>query len=257
MKHMKVLVAEGVGTLILMLGGPGSAVLAGDRIGNLGIALAFGLAMLVAAYAIGPISGAHINPAVTAGMWIMKKIETAAVPFYIVGQLLGAALGGLLIFTIANSRDGFDATNNFAANGWADHSPTNYGFGAMVVVEIVFTALFVFVILSTTSPKFTTAQTGVTIGLVLTLIHLVTIPVDNTSVNPARSFGAAIFAGGDAMEQLWAFIVFPLLGAFVGALVWVAVDDARLEDTMLGDTPLVEARDAAMGLAERAGDAID
>jgi aquaporin Z len=254
---MKILVAEAVGTLVLMLGGPGSAILAGDGIGTLGVALAFGFSLLVAAYAIGPVSGCHINPAVTLGLWLMKKVDTAKVPFYVVGQLIGAALGGLLIFTIAESLDGFDAKNNFAANGWADHSPNNYGFGAMVVVEIVFTALLVFVVLSTTSPKFSASQGGIVVGITLALIHLVTIPIDNTSVNPARSIGTAIFAGSDAMEQLWAFIVFPLIGAVVGLLVWLAVDDERLEGTMLGRTPLVGARDAVVGLAEKAADAVD
>ena len=140
MRHMKILVAELVGTMILALGGPGSAILAGKGIGTLGISLAFGLSLLVAAYAIGPVSGCHINPAVTVGLWLMRKTEGAKVPFYLVGQLLGAALGGLVIFAIANDIDSFDAKNNFAANGWGDHSPGGYGFGAMVIVEILFTA---------------------------------------------------------------------------------------------------------------------
>jgi len=235
MRHMKILVAELVGTLILVLGGPGSVILAGRSIGNAGVAIAFGLAMLVAVYAVGPVSGAHVNPAVTLAMWLMRKTETAKVPYYIVGQLLGAAAGGVVIYAIANDVNGFEAKNNFAANGWGDFSPAGYGFSAMVIVEILFTALFVFAVLSTTHRSFPAMQSGLVVGLTYALIHLVTIPIDNTSVNPARSFATAIFAGTDAMKQLWAFIVFPLVGAFVGVLAWVAVDDATLEDTMFGD----------------------
>jgi aquaporin Z len=234
-RHMKILVAELLGTMLLVLGGPGSAILHGKGIGTLGIALAFGLSLLVAAYAIGPVSGCHINPAVTVGLWLMRKTDGAKVPYYIVGQLLGAAIGGLVIFGIANDLDGFDAKNNFAANGWGAHSPGGYGFAAMVIVEILFTAVLVFAVLSTTHRSFPIMQTGLVVGLTLTLIHLVTIPVDNTSVNPARSFATAIFAGSDAMKQLWAFLVFPLVGAAVGVLAWVAVDDAKLEDTLLGE----------------------
>ncbi len=235
MRHMKILVAELLGTMLLVFGGPGSAILAGKGIGTLGIAIAFGFSLLVAGYAIGPVSGCHINPAVTVSMWLMRKTETAKVPYYLIGQFLGAALGGLVIFGIASDLDSFDATNNFAANGWGDFSPGGYGFAAMVIVEILFTAVLVFAVLSTTHRSFPAAQGGLVVGLALTLIHLVTIPVDNTSVNPARSFATAIFAGSDAMKQLWAFIVFPIVGAFVGVLAWVAVDDAKLEDTMLGE----------------------
>ena len=235
MRHMKILVAELVGTMILVLGGPGRAILAGNGIGTLGISLAFGVSLLVAAYAIGPVSGCHINPAVTIGLWLMRKTEGAKVPFYLVGQLIGAAVGGLVIFAIANDLDSFDARNNFAANGWGAHSPGGYGFAAMVIVEILFTAFLVFAVLSTTHRAFPVAQTGIVVGLTLALIHLVTIPIDNTSVNPARSIATALFAGTDALKQLWAFVVFPIVGAFVGVLAWVAVDDAKLEDTMLGE----------------------
>ncbi len=232
---MKILVAELVGTMILVMGGPGSAILAGNGIGTLGISLAFGVSLLVAAYAIGPVSGCHINPAVTIGLWLMRKTESAKVPFYLVGQLIGAAVGGLVIFAVANDLDSFDAKNNFAANGWGAHSPGGYGFAAMVIVEILFTAFLVFAVLSTTHRAFPVAQTGIVVGLTLALIHLVTIPIDNTSVNPARSIATALFAGTDALKQLWAFVVFPIVGAFVGVLAWVAVDDAKLEDTMLGE----------------------
>ncbi|MGE0879663.1 MAG: aquaporin Z [Acidimicrobiia bacterium] len=231
----KVLVAEMFGTAVLMIGGPGSAVLAAKSIGVLGVALAFGFSLLVMAYVIGPISGCHINPAVTVGMALMKKIKPALVPYYVVGQLVGAAAGGLIVFGIAKGIDGFDATNNFAANGWGEHSPGGYNLAAAIIVEIVLTALLVFVVISTTSKKAPPAQGGIAVGLTLALIHLISIPVDNTSVNPARSFGAAIFAGSDALTQLWAFVVFPIVGAIVGVLVWVAVDDARIGDTVIGD----------------------
>lgn len=232
---MKILVAELIGTMILVIGGPGSAVLAGKSIGTLGVALAFGLSLLIAAYAIGPVSGCHINPAVTLGLWLMKKTDGAKLPAYFVGQVLGGALGGLVVFGIAKDLDGFDAKNNFAANGWGDFSPGGYGFAATAIVEVLLTALLVFVVLSTSHRSFPTAQGGVVIGLTLTLIHLVSIPVDNTSVNPARSIATAIFAGADALEQLWAFVVLPLVGACVGVLAWVAVDDAKLDDTMFAE----------------------
>jgi aquaporin Z len=235
MRHLKILVAELIGTMILVIGGPGSAVLAGKSIGTLGVSLAFGLSLLVAAYAIGPVSGCHINPAVTVGLWLMRKTEGAKVPAYLVGQLLGAALGGVVVFAIANDVDGFDAKNNFAANGWGDFSPAGYGLAATVIVEVLLTALLVFVVLSTTHRSFPSAQGGVVIGLTLALIHLVSIPIDNTSVNPARSIATALFAGTDALEQLWAFVVFPLVGAAVGVLAWVAVDDAKLDDTMFAE----------------------
>ena len=235
MRHMRILVAELLGTMVLVLGGAGSAILAGKDIGTLGVALAFGLSLLVATYAIGPVSGCHVNPAVTVGMWLMRKTDGAKVPYYLVGQFLGAAVGGLLIFGIASDLDGFDATNNFSANGWGAHSPGGYGFAAMVIVEIVFAALLVFAVLSTTHRSFPPMQGGLVVGLTFTLIHLVTTPIDNASANPALSFATAIFAGGDAMKQLWAFIAFPVVGAFVGVLAWVAVDDAKLEDTMLGE----------------------
>ncbi len=255
--NVRILAAEIVGTTVLMLGGPGSAILAADRIGVLGVALAFGLSLLVMAYVLGHVSGCHINPAVTVAMAIARKIPTATIPFYIIGQLIGAALGGLLIFIIANNLDTFDATNNFAANGWGDFSPGGYGFGAMVVVEIVFTALLVFVVLSTTHGRFLPAASGLTVGFTLALIHLISIPVDNTSVNPARSFGAAIFAGGDALGQLWAFIVFPIIGAVVGVLVWLFVQESRLEETMFANRRLEDARDRASGYVERGASRID
>jgi aquaporin Z len=227
MKSSKLFLAETFGTFILMLGGPGTAILVPGFDGKiLLVALAFGLALLVAAYSIGPVSGCHINPAVTIGMVAAKKLQPALAPVYILGQIGGAALGGLAIWGIANGIKGFDATPaNFAVNGWANLSPAGYNFGAMVIVEIVLTAILMYVVLSTTHAKFSTGFGGLTVGMTLALIHMISIPVDNTSVNPARSFGVAIFAGGDAMEQLWAFILFPVVGALVGTVVYKVIND--------------------------------
>lgn len=227
MKSSKLFLAETLGTFILMLGGPGTAILVPGFDGKvLLVALAFGLSLLVAAYAIGPVSGCHINPAVTIGMVAAKKLQPALAPVYIVGQIAGAALGGLAIWGIANGVNGFDATpQNFAVNGWANLSPAGYNFGAMLIVELVLTAILMYVVLSTTHEKFSTGFGGLTAGMTLALIHMISIPVDNTSVNPARSFGVAIFAGGDAMEQLWAFIVFPIAGAIIGTIVYKVIND--------------------------------
>lgn len=229
--------AEAIGTAVLVIGGCGTAVLAtgafgGNSVGVLGVALAFGISLLVMAYAIGGISGCHINPAVTFGLFVLGRVKAKEIPAYVVGQLVGGALGGLAIFGIASgSADGFSPDpNNFAVNGWDSLSPGSFNFGAMAVTEIIMTAVLVMVVASTAHRKFIQASSGLAVGLTLALIHLISIPVDNTSVNPARSFGVAIFAGGDAMTQLWAFIVFPLIGAVVGALAWKLIDDSKVAD---------------------------
>lgn len=232
MAHSRILVAELVGTLILILGGPGTAILAtgafGVDVGVLGVALAFGLALLVAVYAVGPISGCHINPAVTLGLWLHKKVPSNTIPAYLIGQIVGAVLGGAILFVVAESVDGFEADDsNFAVNGWAALSPGGFDFAAMAFMEIVMTAVLVFVVLSSTGRGFHASQAGVAIGLTLGLIHLISIPVDNTSVNPVRSLATALFAGGDAMEQLWAFVVFPLGGAILGYAVWKVLEAAK------------------------------
>jgi aquaporin Z len=255
-KYARILMAELIGTFILMMGGPGTAVLATGgfnenlNVGVLGVSLAFGLSLLVIAYAIGPISGGHVNPAVTLAMAIMRKIEMALVPVYVIGQVIGCLLGGLAIWTIANGGDSaFDAAPaNFATNLWGSDNGF-FSFGAMVAAEIIFTALLCFTVLSTTSKKFSPGMGGLAVGMVLALIHLISIPIDNTSVNPVRSLGMAIFAGGDAMTQLWAFIVFPLIGAVVGCLAWLAVDDAGIEDTALGNRMMIDMRDQASRVA--------
>jgi aquaporin Z len=250
--NSRVFAAEVVGTAVLMLGGPGSAILAGDRIGTLGIALAFGFSLLVMAYAIGHVTGCNINPAVTLGMVLTRKLTWAQAVFYWVGQFVGAAIGGLIIYAIANNIEGFSSKNNFAANGWDQYSPGGYGIVAAMFVEVVFTALLVYVVLATTSRHFPIGFGGLAAGIALALIHMVTIPVDNTSVNPARSFGSALFAGPDALAQLWLFIVFPLIGAAVGALIWIMLDEARLEDTMFAEVPgATEVRDTVEKLDDR------
>jgi aquaporin Z len=236
MPNMRIAIAEAIGTLILIVGGPGTAILAtgeffeAGSVGVLGVALAFGLALLVAAYAIGPISGCHINPAVTLGLWLAGKVDAALVPAYVVGQVVGAAVGGLVLWVITGTSDVFEmGVDTFAVNGWDDLSPGGFNFGAMAITEILMTALLVFVVLSTTQRGYSAMIVGVHVGLALTLIHLVSIPVDNTSVNPVRSFAVAIFAGGDALKQLWAFIVFPLFGAVVGWLAHTALHTAENE----------------------------
>jgi aquaporin Z len=226
MPNTRIAVAEAIGTMILIIGGPGAAILATGSffpegsIGAFGVALAFGLSLLVAAYAIGPISGCHVNPAVTFGLWLAGKVDSALVPAYVVGQVVGGFLGALFLRVLIGSHGAFElGADTFAANGWGKLSPGGFGFWAMAIIEIVMTALLVFVVLTTTQKGHEPMVVGLHVGLTLTLIHLVSIPVDNTSVNPVRSFATAIFAGSDALEQLWAFIVFPLLGAAVG---WLA-----------------------------------
>jgi aquaporin Z len=252
--NLRIFAAETVGTAVLVLVGPGSAIIASDKIGTYGVALAFGLALLIMAYAIGPISGCHINPAVTVGMWLARKIETVTIPFYVVGQLLGAAVAALILFITAH---GNDTTGTWAANGWGDKIGSNYGLGPTVIVEIVFTALLVAVILLVTSKGATPALAGLAIGLTLTAIHLTTIPVDNTAVNPARSFASALMQGTSAWSQLWAFIVFPLIGAIVGVFVWLLIGEGRLEDTRAAHKRLIEARDRAAGMANRAASQVE
>jgi aquaporin Z len=233
-KSTRIALAEALGTMILVVGGPGTAVLAtgnffeSGSVGVLGIALAFGLSLLCAAYAIGSISGCHINPAVTIGLWAIKKTESRDVPWYIGGQIVGGLVGALVIYIVANDIPGFSAkSTGFASNGYGAHSPGGFGLGSAILVEIVFTALFIFVIASTSRKSMPAGFTGVAVGLMLTLTHLITIPVDNTSVNPARSLATAVFQGGWAVNQLWVFIVFPIIGGVIGAVVWRALVPAE------------------------------
>lgn len=236
MSNMRIALAEAIGTLVLIVGGLGTAILSTGHffpkgsVGILGVALAFGIALLVSAYAVGHISGCHINPAVTFGFWLAGKTKTALLPAYIVGQLVGALLGALFLFTVASTIKGFDVdSSDFAVNGWDDLSPGGFGFWAMVLTEIIMTAVLVFMVLSTTRAGYSAAAIGLHVGLTLTVIHLISIPVDNTSVNPVRSLAVAVFAGGDAIRQVWAFIVFPLVG---GALGWFAHRSLNPEDRL-------------------------
>lgn len=234
--RMRVGLAEAVGTMILVVGGPGTAILAtgafagaASSVGVLGVALAFGLSLACAAYAIGSISGCHINPAVTIGLWAIGKTKAKDVPYYLVGQVIGGLVGAAVIFVIATNISGFSAkASGFASNGYGKHSPGGFDLGVVMLTEVVFTALFVFVIASTSRRSMSAGFTGLTVGLMLTVIHLITIPVDNTSVNPARSIATAVFQGGWALGQLWVFVVFPILGGAMGAMLWktlVPADD--------------------------------
>src|SRR5262245_32219359 len=219
---MKRYVAEFLGTFVLVFGGCGSAVLAGDKIGFAGIALAFGLSLLAMVYVIGPISGCHINPAVTLGVLLSGKMERRFAAGYVVAQILGAILAAAVLLVIARGMaTGYDpAVSGFAANGYAEHSPGHFSLGAAAITEVVLTALLIFTVIGATDVASPVGFAGIPIGLVLTVIHLVGIPVTNTSVNPARSIGPAIFVGGWAISQLWLFIVAPLLGAVVAAAAY-------------------------------------
>jgi len=236
-ERMRIGIAEAIGTMILIVGGPGTAVLATGgffpkgSVGVLGVALAFGLSLLVAAYAIGSISGCHINPAVTLGLWVIGKTRTRELPFYIVGQIVGGLIGATVIFVIAKSSSvAFSAkTSGFASNGYGLHSPGGFKLGAVMLAEVFFTAVFVFIIASTSRLSMPVGLTGVTVGLTLTVIHLISIPIDNTSVNPARSLSTAVFQGGWALSQLWVFIVFPIVGGILGGAAWRALRPASDE----------------------------
>lgn len=229
---MRKYAAELVGTYVLVFGGVGSAVLAGDRIGYLGIALAFGFSLLAAVYAVGHVSGCHVNPAVTLGLALCRKMDVRDVPGYVVAQLAGATLAAVSILLIARGGpDGYSASESgLGANGYADLSPGGYGLGAGFLAEVVLTALLVFTVLGATHLRAPVGFAGVAIGVVLAAIHLVGIPVTGTSVNPARSFGPAVLAGGDYLQQLWLFVVAPLVGSLVAAGVH-AVTRAR-DDTL-------------------------
>ena len=222
------LAAEFIGTFWLVLGGCGSAVLAAALpdigIGYAGVALAFGLTVLTGAYAFGHISGAHFNPAVTFGIYTAGRMPFSEVIPYWVAQVAGGIVAGAVLYSIASGNAGFDAAAGFASNGYAEHSPQGYTMEAALICEIVMTFMFLLVILGSTSPRAPVGFAPLAIGLALTLIHLISIPVTNTSVNPARSTGVAIFQGGWAISQLWLFWVAPLVGGGLAGLVnrWLA-----------------------------------
>ncbi len=219
---MKKLVAEFIGTFWLVLGGCGSAVLAAAfpevGIGLTGVSLAFGLTVLTIAYSLGHISGAHLNPAVSVGLWMGGRFHAKELLPYIAAQILGGVLAAAVLYVIATGNG--SAIGNFAANGYGEHSPGGYSLIAALVCEVVMTFMFLIVILGATDKKAPAGFAGLAIGLALTLIHLISIPVTNTSVNPARSISQAIFVGGWAIEQLWLFILAPVVGAALAGLVY-------------------------------------
>ena len=216
--------AEFIGTFWLVLGGCGSAVLAaafpGLGIGFAGVALAFGLTVLTMAFAIGHISGCHLNPAVSLGLWAGRRFKGSELLGYIIAQLLGGAAAAAVLFIIASGKAGFDLSAGFAANGYAEHSPGGYGLVAAFVCELVMTFMFLMIIMGSTDKRAPQGFAPIAIGLGLTLIHLISIPVTNTSVNPARSTSQAIFVGGWALAQLWLFWVAPVLGAVLAGTAY-------------------------------------
>ncbi len=216
--------AELIGTFWLVLGGCGAAVLAGSGIGTLGISFAFGLTVLTMAFAIGHISGCHLNPAVTVGLSVAGRAKWSEAPMYIVAQVIGAVAAAWLIGYIAGSWE------NLASNGTGEHSPGGFGMGQGIVTEVVMTFMFLMIILGATDKRAPAGFAPIAIGLGLTLIHLISIPVTNTSVNPARSTGPAIFEGGIALEQLWLFWVFPIVGAALAGVVYRIFESGESAD---------------------------
>jgi aquaporin Z len=217
--------AELIGTFVLVFGGVGSAVLAGTHIGFVGVAFAFGLSLLAMVYTIGPISGCHINPAVTLGVLLAKKIGAKDAFFYVIAQCIGAIIASAAILVVARgTSSGYDpSVSGMGANGFLQHSPDGYSMAACFLVEVILTMFLVLTVLGATHVSAPVGFAGIAIGLVLTLIHLVGIPIDNLSVNPARSLGPALFVGGWAIQQLWLFIVAPLIGAVVASIAWSAI----------------------------------
>src|SRR5580693_7868633 len=222
----KRLAAELIGTFWLVLGGCGSAVLAAAYpnlgIGFAGVALAFGLTLLTMAFAIGGISGCHINPAVTVGLWAARRFPAREVLPYVIAQVIGGIVAGGVLYIIASGQAGFSVANGFASNGYADHSPGHYSLLACAVCEVVMTLVFIFIIAASTDKRAVAGFAPIQIGLALTLIHLVSIPVTNTSVNPARSTGVALYVGGWAVAQLWLFWVAPIVGGAIGGKLYSA-----------------------------------
>ena len=229
---MKKYIAEFIGTFWLVLGGAGSAVLAAGfpelGIGFVGVALAFGLTVLTMAYAIGHISGCHLNPAVSIGLWAGGRFEAKELLPYIAAQVVGAIVAGGVLYLIASGKAGFDLAGGFASNGYGEHSPGGYSMVAALITEIVMTMMFLFIIMGATDKRAPAGMAPIAIGLGLTLIHLISIPVTNTSVNPARSTGVALFAGDWAIDQLWMFWVAPIIGAVIGAVIYrfIATEEA-------------------------------
>ena len=225
---MKKYSAELIGTMALVLIGCGSAVIAGKFIGFTGISFAFGLTVLAMVYAIGSISGCHINPAITIAMLVAGKIKGKDAIFYIIAQCIGGIIGAGILWAIASGITGFSlASTGLGQNGFGAHSPAGYSLAACFIAEVVLTALFLFVIFGSTHDKAPKGFAGISIGFTLVLIHLIGIPITGTSVNPARSLGPAVFVGGDALAQLWLFIVAPIIGGIISALIWKYIFDKQ------------------------------
>jgi aquaporin Z len=228
---MKAYMAEFFGTFWLVLGGCGSAVLALQfpefGLGFLGVAFAFGLTVLTMAYAIGHISGCHLNPAVSIGLWAGGRFPSKQLVPYIAAQVLGAIVAGGVLYLIASGKAGWDPSSGFAANGYAEHSPGGYSLLSALITEVVMTMMFLLIILGATDDRAPKGFAPIAIGLGLTLIHLISIPVDATSVNPARSTGVALFAGGWAVSQLWLFWVAPIAGGLLGAAVYRTIGETK------------------------------
>ncbi len=224
---MKQYGAEFIGTFWLVLGGCGSAVLAaafpGVGIGLHGVSLAFGLTVMTMAFAIGHISGCHLNPAVSIGLWAGGRFPANKLLPYIIAQVLGGIVAGGVLYLIASGKTGFSLTGGFASNGYAEHSPGGYSMYAALITEVVMTMMFLFIIMGATDKRAPQGFAPIAIGLGLTLIHLISIPVTNTSVNPARSLGVAVYVGGWALEQVWLFWLAPIVGAVLGAVTYKAV----------------------------------
>ncbi|KLP39985.1 aquaporin Z [Enterobacter ludwigii] len=230
---MKVVLAEVLGTFWLVLGGCGSAVLAAGfpdlGIGFVGVSLAFGLTVVTMAYAVGHISGGHFNPAVSLGLWAAGRFPAAQLPGYMMAQVIGGLLGAGVLYLVASGLPGFDVHAGFASNGFGTHSPGGYPLMPVILIEVVLTAMFVLVITGVTSQRAPAGFAPLAIGLCLTLIHLISIPVDNTSVNPARSTAVALFAGGEFISQLWVFWLAPLVGGLLGGTLGKVLFSAEQE----------------------------
>jgi aquaporin Z len=232
------LAAEFLGTFWLVLGGCGSAVLAAAfpslGIGFVGVSLAFGLTVLTGAYALGPVSGGHFNPAVTLGLWAGGRFPARDIPAYVITQVVAAVAAATVLYVIASGKAGFDVAAGFASNGYDARSPGGYSLGAAIVCEIVMTFMFLIVILGSTHARAPVGFAGIAIGLALTLIHLISIPVTNTSVNPARSTGPALFAGSAALAQLWVFWLAPIAGALAAGWLYRSVLEGVREPPITG-----------------------
>ena len=236
---LRKLIAEFIGTFWLVLGGCGSAVLAASfpevGIGLTGVSLAFGLTVLTAAYSLGPISGGHFNPAVTLGLWAGGRFPARHIGPYMLIQVAGAIAAAGVLYMIASGKSGFEVAAGFAANGYGEHSPGGYDLGAALITEVVMTFMFVLVILGATHTRAPVGFAGLAIGLALTLVHLISIPVTNTSVNPARSTGPALFVGGWAIGQLWLFWLAPLLGGTVAGALYRTLLEREGEPAVTGE----------------------